>query len=204
MNNPLMRKGEFARHRGVKPSAVSNWNKRGLLVFAEGPGGQLLVDVVKTEARLNANVDTTRGRPSGGTAAAAGAPAAPQEPADAPGGGAAIANPRIDLVRQQVIEKTLKNRRDAGELVVLAEYERRAAEMGRQSRERVMSAIRGLAERLATETDPRQIITLCEGEIDRIFNDLAADIEQGALSADDDADADSVADEEEASGEEAA
>lgn len=180
MNNRLlMTQSEFAAHRQVGKSAVSNWKRAGHLIFVEGPTGKLMIDVARTEARLNARVDPTRGRPSGGMAEAAATPM-PSAAVD-DDGGEPLANPRIDLVREQVIEKQLKNKKAAGELVLLAEYERRAGEMGRQARERVMSVVRDLAERLAMESDPRQIISLMEASLDRTFSDMAADIEQGAL-----------------------
>lgn len=203
MNNPLlMAQGEFARRRGVLPSAVSNWKKKGLLVFAEGPGGKLLVDVVKTEARLNAKVDTTRGRPSKGSgvsaartgeAFAASADGGVPEPAD---------NPRVALLQQNVIALTMKNMTAAGELVALSEYERRAAEMGRQLRDRVMGVVRDLADRMAVETNARTIVALQQDAFDRMFGELAADIEQGVLSSDELAEA--VLDDAEAPEEDAA
>lgn len=189
MNKPFMRKGEFARHRGVKPSAVSNWNKRGFLVFAEGPGGQMLVDVAKTEARLNAKLDTTRGRPTTGMQAgmddvpeALDTPDAP----DAPEGGdrQPVINPRMELVRENVVEKRLKNLEKARELVALEEYERRSTEKGRQTRERVMGVVRDMADRLAVETNPRTIVALQQEAFDRMFADLALDVEQDAMGED--------------------
>lgn len=180
MNNRLlMTQSEFAAHRQVGKSAVSNWKRAGHLIFVEGPTGKLMIDVARTEARLNARVDPTRGRPSGGVAEAAAAPMPNAAVYD--DGGEPLANPRIDLVREQVIEKQLKNKKAAGELVPLAEYERRSGEMSRQARERVMSVVRDQAERLGMESDPRQIISLLETSFDRMFNDMAADIEQGAL-----------------------
>lgn len=186
MNNPLlMTQGEFARRRGVLPSAVSNWKKKDLLVFAEGPGGKLLVDVVKTEARLNAKVDTTRGRPSKGSGVSA--PASGEAPAGPTDSGAPepTDNPRMALLQQNVIALTMKNMTAAGELVSREEYERRAAEMGRQIRDRVMGVVRDLADRMAVETEPRTIVALQQDAYDRMFGELATDIEQGVLASED-------------------
>ncbi|WP_430635034.1 hypothetical protein [Sphingomonas hankookensis] len=75
----LLTKGEFALHRGVGKSAVSNWSKKGLLVMGECPEtGAIKVDVERTDARINARVDPMRGRPTGGLPL----PAAVVEPAE--------------------------------------------------------------------------------------------------------------------------
>lgn len=188
MNNRLlMTQSEFAGRRGVRPSAVSNWKKAGHLVWAEDDTGRLKIDVEKTEARLNSKVDSTRGRPA--KSATAGPSAAAAGPRDEDGDQGGDENPRNALVRQQVIEKTLKNQMTAGKLVPLEEAERRGNEMSRQARERVMSVIRDERERLAAESDPRNIYAILESAFDRMFSDLAADIEQGALTAEDIADA---------------
>ena len=146
MNNLMTRK-EFAAHRGVQKTAVSNWNKAGMLVFAEGPGGKLLIDVARTEAKLNANLDPSRGRPTTAQSSAAADHApAPALPAAHDGG---LANVRTDLIRAQTVGKALDNARRAGELVLLAEFERLAIENGRITRERMISLVRMNAERLA-------------------------------------------------------
>ena len=51
----LMSKAQFARHRGVGRSAVSNWITRGQLVIVDGK-----VDVAASEALLDASVDPGR------------------------------------------------------------------------------------------------------------------------------------------------
>lgn len=176
----LMTQSEFATHRGVRRSAVSNWKKAELLVWAEGEDGRLLVDVERTEARLASRLDQGRGRPKSSEVEAA------LRPAEA---GAVRQtgeeNSREELRREDVINRRLKNRKEAGELVPLAEYERRAVEATRQCRERVMSVVRTQAERLGTETDPRTIVNLLEAEMDRVFLDLASGIEEGSLVVDD-------------------
>lgn len=189
----LMTQAEFAAHRGVGKSAVSNYKKAGLLVFGEDPAdGKIKVDVARTEARLNSKVDPTRGRPT--TAQSAGAQDAPLLDQGAGAGPAMggvsrqmtdVANVRTDLVRQQVIEKQMANARRAGELVPVAEYEKRATELGRVVRERMQSMLRTMSERFAAEKDPRQIVAVGSLEIDRIFTELADQAEAGTLSADD-------------------
>ncbi|MBM3927382.1 MAG: hypothetical protein FJ335_02840, partial [Sphingomonadales bacterium] len=67
----LMTKGAYAVHRGVGKSAVSNWSRKGLLVLGECPtSGAVMVDVGRTDARINSRVDPTRGRPTNGQPAA--------------------------------------------------------------------------------------------------------------------------------------
>lgn len=186
-----MTQAEYAAHRGVKPSAVSNWKKAGHVVFAEGDDGRLYVDRARTDARLNARIDQTRGRPTSSQASQAQAPASAAsgplfsgEPAEPSG----LAQVRTDLIRQQTIGKTLDNARRAGELVPAMEYERRASEFGRLARERMHSVVRNQSERLSAERDPRQITLLLTEEIDLAFAELADQVQGGALAQDDDDD----------------
>jgi hypothetical protein len=190
----LMTKGAFAARRGVGASAVSNWAKADLLVMAEDPGNpaKMLVDVARTEARLNAKLDPARGRPRTADAAAQGdLPLAPTASA-APAGGS-LADVRTDLIRQQTEKLQLENARRAGDLVPLEEFARRAAEYGRVARERMLSIVRSQAEWLAAARDPRAVVAQLEDEIERAFADLAAQIASGAV-----ADAGEVEDEDDA------
>lgn len=177
-----MTQAQFARHRGVSKGAVSNWKAAKLLVFAEGPGGKPMVDVDRSEARLNAKLDPMRGRPAtGGTPAAAApggeAPALPLGdaasalPAAAPAAG--LADERIHQVREQRIGNALKNAQMAGDLVPLIEAERRVSEIGRAARERTHAWLRSMAERFAAESDVRAIMALAEEGLDQVFNELA-------------------------------
>lgn len=175
----LMSQSDFATRRGVGKSAVSNWKAAGLLVFAEAPGGKLLVDVERTEARLNAKVDPTRGRPTGGQLPFAAA--APAEPGDLPKGRTA-ALVRVELAEEQLIEKRQKNAQAAGELMPYVELERRGVELCRSARERVNAAFRGMAERLAAETEVRAIMAIGLAEFDRVFVSLAEKFASGAAT----------------------
>jgi phage terminase Nu1 subunit (DNA packaging protein) len=173
MNQQLMTQAQFAKHRGVQKSAVSNWKRQGLLVFAEGEGGKMMVDVVRSEARINANVDPTRGRPTTAQAAAPQAAMALEAPSPVPRQTDEMAEERVGLTRASRIEKNLKNARTAGELVPLADYESRAAEYGRLVRERMHAMHGGQAERLAAERDPRIIISVLAQETDEVLGALA-------------------------------
>mgnify|MGYP003639333504 CR=1 FL=1 len=178
-----MTQAEYAVHRGVGRSAVSNWKKAGLLVFAEGTTGKPEVDVERTDARVNAKIDPARGRPT----TAASAPVA-ELPLAAPvangvraGGGESLADVRTDLIRAQTIKAQLDNAKRAGDLVPVEEFTRRAAEYGRVARERMLSVVRSQAEWLASARDARAIVAQLQDEIERAFADLAAQIETGAV-----------------------
>lgn len=182
----LMTKGEFAAHMNVGPSAVSNWNKKGLILFAPDPErpGKQLVDAERSALLIRASVDTTRGRPRKADQAAA-----EQSPSSSgEGGGAslsgrppaqlnALEQARLDEMRERTTRRQIENGQLLGQLVSLAEYERRAGEMGRMLRERSHGLVRKLAERLAAETDPRAIITLMGEGLDGLFDQVAGEIE---------------------------
>lgn len=183
MNSPrLMSKSEFAVHRGVGKSAVSNWAKADLLVMAEDPDDptKMKIDVARTEARLNAKIDPARGRPTKGTAQPQGD--LPLTPPRTEPRGESLADVRTDLIKAQTVKAQLDNARRAGDLVPLEDYARRASEFGRVARERTMSIIRTQAEWLAASKDARAIVARMEDEIERAFADLAAQIETGAVA----------------------
>jgi hypothetical protein len=193
----LMTQAQFARHRGVSKGSVTNWKNAGLLVLAEGPGGRAMVDVVRSELKLNANIDPMRGRPTTGQAPLAPSPGgeAPALPLD--DGAAPVASPaartiadeRTELTREQRIGAAMKNAAMAGELVPLIEAERRVAEVGRAARERVHAWFRGAAEQLAATTDVRTIMVLGEEGIDDLFAQLARAAIAGDFAANDEDDA---------------
>jgi len=171
---------QFASRRGVGKSAVSNWKKAGLLVFGEGDGGKVMIDVERSEARMNSRMDPMRGRP----ASAATAPiAAAVEPED--DGSPTMAAMRMDKLREDLFAQRMKNATAAGELVARVDVERRSGEAVRMLRERLQGQFRNIAERLAAESDARAIMSLGEQLIDRVFAEVADDVEAGLLDADD-------------------
>lgn len=186
MNNAVMTKAEYARHRGVKPSAVSNWVKAGHIVFCEDPvrPDRMVVDVARTDARLNSRIDPTRGRPTTGIPQAPAPQVVESDLGDMLTGVRTAAQVRIELAEEQLIERRQKNARDAGELAPRVELDRRAAELGRVMRERMHAMFRAISERLAAEREVRTIMAIGSAEIDRVFADLADEVERGALVED--------------------
>jgi hypothetical protein len=158
----------FAKHRGVRKSAVSNWKAKGLLVMAPGPEGKDLVDVDATEVKLDTEIDTTRGRPI----SAAGKPALVA--------GSELSQERLALMKATTVRKVLENDVYAGKLVPVAEFERAAADWARRCRERIQGLMRQHAKQLATMGDARQILAMLTDEIDKAFAGLAVEAEAEA------------------------
>ncbi|SEM62604.1 hypothetical protein SAMN05192583_0879 [Sphingomonas gellani] len=184
----LLTQTAFAKHRGVGKSAVSNWKKAGLLVFADDGTGALLVDVTRTEAKLNARLDPTRGRPTAGMQDGS----VPELPIDgeADEGSALqqrnLARVRADVAEEDLVGKRMKNAELARELVPAMDAERRLGQLGRMARERVQSELRARAERLAAEREPRAIMALLDEATDKAFHALAAAILNGAADVSED------------------
>ncbi len=180
-----MTQAQFATRRGVGKSAVSNWKKAGLLVFAEGADGRPMVDVGRSEARLNAKLDPMRGRPA---TAAETAPALPLD-GDTDDGSPLqqrnLARVRAEVAEEDLVGKRMKNAEAARELVPAIEAERRLGHLGRMARERVQAELRARAERLAAEREPRAIMALLDEATDKAFAALASAIAGGALDDED-------------------
>lgn len=185
----MMTKGDFAAHMSVGASAVSNWAKKGLLVMGPDPErpGKELVDADKSQLLIRGSIDQTRGRPRKADQAAA------EKPPTIPGVGEASAarapaalnlleQARLDEMRERTTTRQIENGKLLGQLVQLAEYERRAGEMGRMLRERSHGLVRKLAERLAAETDPRAIVTLMGDGLDALFDQVAGELEAALLT----------------------
>lgn len=174
--NQLMSQADYARYRGVGRPAVSNWKRAGHLVLAEDQAGRLMIDVMRTDARLNARIDPMRGRPA---SAATTVPitVAPRPATDDRADQATVSSERLELIREQRTGQALRNAQTARELVPLSEAMAILLGAARTLRERTQSELRGLAERLANEAETRAIMMLLEETIDRVFNDVAAEIE---------------------------
>jgi hypothetical protein len=178
-----MKKGEFATWMNVGASAVSNWGKKGLLVFADDPDnpGKQLVDAEKSKLLISGTIDSTRGRPTNASRTSA-------EQGDQSSASAGGREPKLSAseqlrheeARERILGRRIENERTVGGLVPRAEYERRAGDLGRLARERTHGVIRQLAERVAAETDPRLISTLLIDAVDKVYTNLADEIEADA------------------------
>jgi hypothetical protein len=179
----FMKQKDFAARQGVQPSAVSNWKRAGLLVFGATPETRKMIDVAASEARLADRRDAGRGRP----------PTAIEPEIEreietvAPEPGKHLSNVRTRLLEVQTDGKLLDNKERAGKLVPLIEYQRRATALPQLLRDRLLAQFRSHREQLAAISDPR-LQDLRNAElINEVFEQMATDIEAGALSADDDA-----------------
>lgn len=184
----LLMKSEFAALKGVGPSAVSNWAKKGLLVYGLDPArpGKKLVDVEKSDLLIAGTIDQTRGRPRTaersdveGIEGETVAPVAERVAARAVSMTPAEAA-RMDEMRERTLGRRIDNEKALRNLVPLAEVERQAADRGRMIRERIQAVVRAQAERLASESDPRAIVALLGFEIDGVFSRIADEIESEA------------------------
>ena len=179
----LLMKSEFATLKGVGASAVSNWAKKGLLVYGQDPTrpGKQLVDVEKSELLINGTIDQTRGRPRAAGVAqvesevAASPSASPRHPAMS-----SAETARMEEMRERTLGRRIDNEKALGNLVQLGVVEQQAADRGRMIRERVNAGVRAQAERLAAESDPRAIVALLTAEFDGLFTRIADEIEQEA------------------------
>lgn len=181
---PLVTKGEFAALMKVGASAVSNWARKGLLVYGEDPDkpGKQKVDSDKSMVLIRGTIDPTRGRPrTAETAQAEAAPGATTEQTSSASRGAGalslMEQARLDEMRERSTRRRIENGQLLGQLVSVAEYERRAGEMGRKIRERCHGAVRNMSERLAAEGDPRVIMQLMGDALDLVFNRVADELE---------------------------
>lgn len=185
--NPLMTQVEFARHRGVGKSAVSNWKKAGLIVLREGDDGRVYVDVTRSDAKLNAKIDPMRGRPATAVNGSAPAPVTGEAEGELPLAASAapaaesLQSLRGDLLREQRVTAALKNAQLADELAAIVELELRASALGRAWRDRTHAWFRGVAEQLAATRELRIVMSIGEEGIDAIFADLAKMAAAGEL-----------------------
>ena len=180
----LLMKSEFAALKGVGASAVSNWAKKGLLVYGSDPArpGKKLVDVEKSELLINGTIDQTRGRPRAAGSVQVEGEAADQAPAAAPRHPvmSSAEAARMEDMRERTLGRRIDNEKALGNLVALGVVEQQAADRGRMIRERVNAVVRAQAERLGAESDPRAIVALLTAEFDGLFSRIADEIESEA------------------------
>lgn len=177
----LMSQNEFAVRHQVGKSAVSNWKRKNLLVFAPDPKrpGKQLVDAEKSDLLVRGSIDGTRGRPRTGDQAEAAEEGGQESAAPQRGvpGMSGLDEARLADMRERTLSRQIDNQKALKQLVPLMEYERRAGDMGRLIRERAHGLIRQHGERWAAETDPRTLMSLLDQAFDGMFSVLADEIE---------------------------
>lgn len=192
MSAELMTKAAYARHRGVGKSAVSNYIKRGQIVLVGTK-----VDVAKSDAKLDAEVDPASGRdptPANAAKKASRArPSAPDKHRDpAPEASGSVANEAVNELAQERLEEirerrhghALKNAAIAGDLVPFAAYEAKLQAMIAGFCERMQSELRAQSEALANEGAKRKVRGLLDETIQRVRSDFADRLSAGATDPD--------------------
>ena len=181
----LMTQAEFAERHKVGKPAVTAWKKKGLLVFADDPErpGKQLVDAEKSDLLVRGSIDPTRGRPRTAERAeieAEGVPPTIPATAASPRGLSGLEEARLEDMRERTRARRIETERQLGTLVAISEYERRAGDLGRLVRERTHALVRQLADRIAAETDPRQVMAVLDEAFDQLFAQVADEIEAEA------------------------
>jgi len=179
----LMLQKDYAAYRGVGKSAVSMWKKRGQLVMRDGK-----VDVAASDKKLGEMVDPHQGRPTasdslpnvGSTAENDDLVdrAEKDELSSAPTSG--VASERALHLREQRVNTALKNGQLAGELVPLEAMLAKMESFATRYRERISSALRGSAERLAQEDNQRSVRAVLDKIVHDVSNDFADELEREA------------------------
>lgn len=179
----LMSQTAFAERHGVGKSTVSNWKAAGLLVFAVDPDNprKQLVDAEKSDLVVRGSIDPTRGRPR--TADVSPDVHGGQQQDPPPRGEVRLTQleqGRLEEMSERTRRRRIETEQLLGNLVPIAEYERRAGDRGRMVRERANALIRQHSERLAAETEPRQIVAILGEAFDALFSQVADEIEADA------------------------
>lgn len=161
----LMTQVEYARHRNVGKSAVSNWKTRQQIVM----DGRK-VDVAKSDAMLGEMIDPMRGRP--GTQPEKSAAPAPPLASEQPGDD--LATIRKQELTERARGQALKNAELARKLVPVAAFEAMLGSSISGFCDKLLSELRASAERIARETDPRQVRTMLDEMMHTARTDYAA------------------------------
>jgi hypothetical protein len=164
----LMRKRAYARYRSRSPASVSGWIRRGWIVLEGG-----LVDVARSDALLDANLDP-------GLGARAGSPPEKRGPGRTKGPPSSLA---VAAAADREAGVRLKNLR----LDVEAEglLDAGAANRGARKAQAVVEAhLRELPARIGAllakrfNVDPRQSIALFADEAELILNELGSRLDE--------------------------
>lgn len=179
----IVTKAEYARLRGVSRAAVTQWATAGKIVLT----GDGRVDVARSDVRLADTTNQARGGKGGRTSAAAAkglpgsaapavaSPGAGDRGADPEGGAApltlASANTQRAALQAQTLE--LRLRREAGDLVDRAGFERALVDSLGVAVEQLGTLAARIASRCAAETDARRVHAIIDEEIARVRQDVA-------------------------------
>lgn len=172
----LMR-SKYAAHRGVSPSLVTKWGQQGMLVLNDDG----LVDVVATDAKLDAQLDRSRGGRGGRPDRGRGTPAQDsREPSD--GEPESFASARAKREAAQAGLAQLELRKRTGAMVDSGRVTLGETAVFTALRQRIETLPAALAARLAAESDVRKCHALMSAEIRDALNDLSDQLEQMAAS----------------------
>jgi len=159
MAKKYMSQAEFSRYRGVSRATVTEYKKKGLLVFLED--GR--VDVAASEARLDSSLDPTRG---GDRSPRDGKPSAKDSSSE-------LAKEKINELRLKNEKQSLEVERLAGRLIEKDPTAMAAFTLARNALESLLAIPDRLASLVAAETDEAKVHELMTEEIREVANELA-------------------------------
>ena len=158
MRKKFMTQAEFSRHRGVSRATVSEYKKKGLLIFTDD--GR--VDVAASEAKLDSSLDPSRGGDRSGRDV---------KPS---------ANKDSDLMKAKVNESLTKTAKQAlevekmaGRLIEKEPTAMAAFTLSRNALESLLAIPDRLSTLLAVESDAAVVHELMSKEIRDVANTLA-------------------------------
>jgi len=157
--NQLMSQADFARHRGVARSTVTEYKQKGLLVMTDDG----LVDVEKTEEKLSSTLDPSRG----GDRTRDKKPSADNR----------LSRAKVEELEIKTARQRLGLEKDAGRLVEKDVVYQAAFTMARNAQESIMSIADRLAPVLAAEGDAAKIHEAITDELRIVCNNLAKSTE---------------------------
>lgn len=181
---------EFAAHRGVDPSRVSQWKKAGRLVMdADGK-----IDAAASDAKLNGSLDQAKGeRRTGNITSHTSAPPSatgelpltqrPEEGAPSSRDDSGYWEHKAKREKYEAQMAEMKALQQAGALVSAAALRKALNELGRMQR----NALQAIPDRNAAVLDPAnpaRAHKLLTDDINRVLRELSAGLEQlGAAAA---------------------
>lgn len=159
-----MKRGEYARHRGVTAPAVSRYAREGRLVFSEDG----LIDVAATDAVLDQTLRQVHGDDHRQSRAE---------------GAREFMEAKTARERAMAAKATLEAELLAGRLVLSEEVAREAFTAARQAQEALLAIPDRLASLLAAESDPAKVHQQLGDELRRVVEAIAASTSDDAEDA---------------------